>query len=106
MFASRDSAVIDALDDAHARVGAAQRDLLELIAQADRGEAWVDQGARDMAHWVSIRYGVSCWKARRWIAAAYALETLLQVARALEDGVLGLDKVVELTRFASPETES
>lgn len=94
------------MDAAYARVGAAQRELLELIAQADRSDTWVDQGARDMAHWVSIRYGVSCWKARRWIAAAYALETLPGVADALTAGELGIDKVVELTRFATAETES
>ena len=106
MFASAVPAVVSALDAAHARVGAAQRRMLALLARADGAEAWVDQGARDMAHFVSIRYGISAWKARRWIAAAHALEQLPQVAAALEEGALSLDKVVELTRFATPEDES
>ena len=29
-----------------------------------------------MAHWLKMRYGISDWKARRWIAAAHALESL------------------------------
>jgi hypothetical protein len=95
-----------AIDAAHARTCAAQRDLLALIADADRGGIWRDSGARDTAHWLSIRFGLSWWKAHRWIAAAHALETLPRLADALSAGVLGIDKVVELCRFATPETEA
>jgi hypothetical protein len=77
-----------------------------LIAQADRRKSWVDVGARDTAHWLSMRYGISYWKAQRWIAAAHALESLPSVAGALASGELHMDKAVELTRFATPETES
>ena len=61
--------------------------------------------ARDFAHWLSIRYGVSWWKADRWIHAANALHGLPGIAAALEAGTLGIDKVVELSRFATPDTE-
>jgi hypothetical protein len=80
--------------------------MLRLIAQADRRKSWVDVGARDTAHWLSMRYGISYWKAQRWIAAAHALESLPHVADALASGELHMDKAVELTRFATPETES
>jgi hypothetical protein len=53
-----------------------------------------------------MRYGISSWKAHRWIACAYALERLPRIAAAFANGVLGVDKVVELTRFATAETES
>jgi hypothetical protein len=53
-----------------------------------------------------MRYGISCWKANRWIAAAHALERLPRLSDALASGGLGLDKVVELTRFASTEKEA
>jgi Domain of unknown function (DUF222)/HNH endonuclease len=79
--------------------------LFGLIAQADRSEMWEDWGARDTAHWLSMRYGISDWKARRWIAAAHALEALPLISQAFSSGELGIDKVVELTRFATPETE-
>jgi hypothetical protein len=95
-----------AIDAAHARTCAAQRELLALIADADRGAIWRDSGARDTAHWLSIRFGLSWWKAHRWIAAAHALETLPRLADALSAGVLGVDKVVEVCRFATLETEA
>ena len=100
------SPLIDDVDAAHARACRAQRELLCLIAEVDRSEAWGESGARDTAHWLSMRYGISGWKAYRWIAAAHALEGLPRLSDALAGGELGIDKVVELTRFASPATES
>jgi hypothetical protein len=97
--------LIAAADVANARAGAAQADLLSLIAEIDRTEAWQGDGARDVAHWVGMRYGISAWKAHRWVAAGHALAELTATADALESGALGIDKVVELTRFATPETE-
>lgn len=101
-----DAALVDALDGANAEVGSAQLRVLSLIAEVDRREAWRGDGARDVVHWVSMRYGVSAWKARRWVAAAHALDGLPRIAEALETGELGLDKVVELTRFATGATEA
>jgi hypothetical protein len=95
-----------ALDGANADVGRAQRRLLHLIVAADRGEMWRDSGARDTAHWLAIRYGISEWKARRWVAAAHALEGLPLIADAFERGELGIDKVAELARFATPDDEA
>jgi hypothetical protein len=100
------AALVTAMDAVHARIGQAQRELLGLIEEADRLEAWRAEGARDTAHWLSMRYGISCWKAQRWIVAAHALEGLPRLSVALECGDLGIDKVVELARFASAETEA
>jgi hypothetical protein len=97
---------IQALDSVHAEVSNAQRRLFELIVEVDRSEAWRDAGARDLAHWLSMRYGISQWKVTRWIASAHALDRLPQIDVAFSSGELGIDKVVELTRFATPETEA
>ena len=94
------------MDASHARTCAAQRGMLFAIAEADRRKHWEGSGARDMAHLLSIRYGISCWKAKRWVAAAHALEELPLLAQALSSGELGIDKVVELARFATPSTEA
>jgi hypothetical protein len=59
-----------------------------------------------MAHWLGMRHGISQWKARRWIAAAHALETLPDLSHAFSSGELGIDKVVELARFATFESEA
>src|ERR671911_3224439 len=106
MFEGATHPLTAALDSANAGVGRMQRQMLRLIADADRLEIWRDCGARDTAHWLAIRYGISEWKSRRWIAAGHALENLPLIAEALEQGALGIDKVVELTRFATPETEA
>jgi hypothetical protein len=100
-----DDGLIGVADALNRHIAAAQVALLGVIAEVDRRRAWQDSGARDLAHWLSIRYGMSWWKADRWIRAAAALNDLPGVADALETGVLGIDKVVELCRFATPETE-
>src|SRR6266496_6854466 len=94
------------MDAANRRICLAQRELFEFIAEVDRRELWRDDGARDMAHWLWMRYGISDWKARRWIAAAHALEGLPRISEAFSSGALGIDKVVELARFAGPKTEA
>lgn len=98
--------LVGQLDDAHADICEAQRRLLRLIAEADRRRVWHNSGARDLAHWLSMRQGISQWKARRWIASAHALEGLGRLSEAFSRGELGIDKVVELTRFATPATEA
>ena len=100
-----DDGLVSVADAVNRHIGAAQVALLGVIAEIDRRGAWRDSGARDFAHWLSIRYGVSWWKADRWIHAANALHGLPGIAAALEAGTLGIDKVVELSRFATPDTE-
>jgi Domain of unknown function (DUF222) len=47
-----------------------------------------------------MQLDVSRWKAERWLRAGHALDRLPATADALERGDLGIDKVVELARFA------
>jgi hypothetical protein len=100
-----DESVTAGMDASHRSACTAQRSLLSFIAEADRRELWRNDGARDMCHWLWMRYGISDWKARRWIDSARALERLPHISSAFAEGALGIDKVVELTRFASPESE-
>ena len=101
-----DVELLERADSVWANVGRSQHELLVLLREIGRRAAWRCDGAQDLPHWVSIRYGVSAWKASRWVAAADALASLPRVSEALSSGALGLDQVVELTRFATPETES
>jgi hypothetical protein len=57
--------LIEGMDAVHRRIRGSQVELFGLIAQLDRCEGWRDEGARDMAHWLWMRYGMSDWKARR-----------------------------------------
>src|SRR6266511_2476117 len=100
-----DDGLIRVADALNRHIAAAQVALLRVIAELDRRRAWQDSGARDLAHWLSIRFGMSWWKADRWINAAAALEDLPAITEALETGAVGIDKAVELCRFATAETE-
>jgi hypothetical protein len=97
--------LIHALDAFHGRISESQRGFFSLLAEADEQELWRDEGARDTAHWVSMRYGIGWWKADRWVNAAHALERLPKISAAFASGRLSIDKVVELARFATPERE-
>jgi hypothetical protein len=88
-------------------VGACQLELLRQIAKLpDAEHHWERWGARDGAHWLAMRMGISYWKASRMLGAAAALEALPRLGRALKDGTLGLDKVLELARFATASDEA
>jgi hypothetical protein len=93
------------IDRAHAELGRAHERFLQLVAEVDRRGAWANDGARDLAQWLWMRYGVSDWKARRFIDAAAALPQLPAISGALARGELGIDKTIELTRFATFENE-
>jgi hypothetical protein len=99
------TSLVAEIDELHRRISSDHVELFRALAELDRAGAWKDSGARDVASWVAIRYGVSEWKARRWLQAAHALETLPALRDALDDGRLGVDKVVELARFAEFDTE-
>src|SRR5919109_4014265 len=100
------SELIRAMDVAHAGICSGYVRLFSLIAMVDRLELWASDGAQDTAHWVSMRYGVSWWKADRWVTCALALEGLPRIREALARGELSVDQAVELSRLATPETES
>jgi hypothetical protein len=99
-------ALVARADRAHRAVGRAQLELLRAIGHLDRSGAWEGAEVSSCAHWVQLRYGISAWKAQRWVSAARALQILPVVSEALETGELGVDKAVELTRFATPGTEA
>jgi hypothetical protein len=97
--------VVARIDLLHAGISAAQRELLHNVVAFDNSGRWQHDGCRDVAQWLSGRLGISTWAAQRWVTAAHALERLPLISDALEAGTLGLDKVVELARFATPDTE-
>ena len=84
--APSDDALTRGLDALHVLICRAQRDLFLLVAEADRRRLWEGDGARDMAHWLWMRYGVSDWKARRWIVASHVLGSLPLTTEAFLSG--------------------
>lgn len=100
------ASLIDDVRRLHQQISRQQRELLTSLATLEQRKAWLDDGARDMAHWVSMQLGISHWKASRWLSAGRALEELPATATALGAGDLSIDKVVELTRLATPSREA
>lgn len=85
--------------------GAADLEQLRWMASWDNAELWRSDGAKSTGEWIATHFGISRWKANRMINAGHALKDLPLISAALANGALSLDKVVELTRFATPETE-
>ena len=100
------SSLIDDVRQLRAEISRSQRELLLQLAALEAREAWLEDGARDMPHWVSMQLGISYWKASRWVAAGKMLSELPVISSAFERGDLSLDKVVELTRLATPGREA
>ena len=103
--ARTDDEIAEAIFRANARACAAHADMLRLLAEADRREFGERTEAQDMAAWVGINLGISWWQADRLVKTARALESLPLLRSALATGELGIEKVVELSRFATPEEE-
>ena len=93
------------LDSSYVAICAAGRDLLRAVRAIDLEGSWKHDGCADMAMWLAGHLRLTRFKAARYVDAAHALERLPKIAAALEAGELDLDRVVELTRFATPENE-
>jgi len=94
------------LDLTQCSIGAAQREQLRAIAHIDALQIWEDWGAHSSEHWLSMHMGISNYRASKLLDTALALEHLRLISDALARGLLGLDKVLELSRFATEETEA
>jgi hypothetical protein len=95
----------DKLDELNAHIGEAHLVQLRTILEAQSSGAWLDDGLDGFPLWVALRCDVTVYKARRMIAAARKLDQLPLIADALGSGSLGLDKVLELSRFVTPEKQ-
>jgi Domain of unknown function (DUF222)/HNH endonuclease len=87
------------------QISRAQHRLLRILTELDRRGIWHDAGAHDMAHWVGNAFGLSRYRAARWLDAGRSLQELPRIAEAFEQGDLSVYKVEELARFATPEEE-
>jgi hypothetical protein len=98
-------ALISRVHELHRVISTAQRELLSCLARLESSETWLDDGAHDVAHWISMQLGVSRWKAERWVSAGRTLRELPHTASSFASGELGIDKVVGLRRFATADDE-
>lgn len=97
--------VLEGLHKVHAEVNSAQRELLRWIRACDESRLFIERDCRDTVHFIALELGITLFKARRMLACSYLIDELPTIERYLVDGVLSLDKVIELVRLATPETE-
>jgi hypothetical protein len=95
------SALIMGLYYGSAEVGSAERRRLAHIHALSQRRVWREDDCKDMAQWVAQHLGIGTYKARKLVDCAAAIEDLPRISDALESGLLSIDKVVELTRFAT-----
>lgn len=88
-----------------AAAGVTDRKRLRYIKALSQRSVHLEDDCHDMVQWLSIHMGVGSYRARKMHACAFVIDDLPLISHALETAVLSLDKVVELTRFAIPETE-
>jgi hypothetical protein len=97
--------IVERVHGLNRAISGLQRQLLEALVQLEDMEIWQDDGAYSMTHWIGQQIGISGWKAERWLSSGRALRALPATAEAFSSGEIGIDKVVELTRFATREDE-
>ncbi|HEX3328161.1 MAG TPA: DUF222 domain-containing protein [Actinomycetota bacterium] len=100
-----DQELVESIGRLHAETSALQRSLLAFIREYDRRRLWERDGCRHMGQWLAGHLGVTVSEGLRWTTAAHALEHLPLISEAFEHGVLSFDKVLQLARFATADTE-
>jgi hypothetical protein len=100
-----DHELYEASDDARVAVGRWNRAHLQWIREFDKRELWANDGCHNVGQWVVAEFGITISQGLLRANAARTVECLPYIAGALEDGVLSLDKVVQLCRFATPKND-
>ncbi len=89
-----------------AHLSAAECRWLQLVAEFDRREAWLQWGCRTCAFWLSWKCGLDIRSAQEKLRVAHALEELPLVTEAFAAGTLSYSKVRAISRIATPENEA
>jgi hypothetical protein len=97
--------VVAGFDDISAAGNRVQLQAFAWIKRCQLRRVWIDDDCRDIYHWIALRMGITTYKARRWVACAWALERYPLFTEAFEQGLLSTDKLVELTRLADAVDE-
>jgi len=95
----------DRITELAACITIATAQLLALVAELDRREAWGDWGVKSCAHWLNWKCGIGIGAAREKVRVARALETLPAIRAAFAAGEVSYSKVRAMTRVATVETE-
>ncbi len=96
----------DRLVDVFGEVAAGLARACDLIAEADRGQEFLADGAPNMAQWLTARFGVEASFGRRLVMVAHRLQDLPTLRDRFASGGLSFDAVEVLSEFATSDTEA
>ncbi|HUC04116.1 MAG TPA: DUF222 domain-containing protein [Acidimicrobiales bacterium] len=88
-----------------AQVSAVLGEMLPILGELGRREAFRDDGATSLAAWTSGLLGVSEKTGRRWARLGESLWDFPKLTDGLRQGEVTLDKVEVAVALATPETE-
>jgi hypothetical protein len=80
--------------------------MVPIVGELERRQAFRAEGATSMAAWIGQRLGVSEATGRTYAQVAVALFDLPHLAQGLADGTVSLDKVQAAVQLATPETDA
>ena len=95
----------DSITELAACITVATAQLLALIAELDRREAWGEWGVKSCAHWLNWRCGIGLGAAREKVRVARALSSLPLISESFASGTVSYSKVRAMTRIATAENE-
>jgi hypothetical protein len=79
--------------------------MCEWLIDADLSQQFLADGARDLAQWVSARFGLRHSTAAQLVRVARRLEDLPRLRERFAAGDLSLDQVDAISKLATPDTE-
>jgi Domain of unknown function (DUF222) len=80
-------------------------EICEWLTDADLSQQFLADGARDLAQWVSARFGLRHSTAAQLVRVARRLQDLPLLRERFAAGELSLDQTDAISRLATPETE-
>jgi hypothetical protein len=87
-------------------IASRQGRLAAIAGEMDRRRTWEEDGASSFAAWLAERNGVSECTGRSLSRVGERLWDLPHLAKAFEDGEIGLDKVAAVVGTATPENDA
>lgn len=96
----------EALDHFAGLSAAGQARVCDLIAEVDRRQSWMTDGARNLTDWVAARLRIRHSTAAQLVSVSRRLVDLPLLSQRFAAGELSLDQVDAISTMATPQSEA
>jgi hypothetical protein len=94
------------LDDLFRLRAALEGHIVQLVGEAERRQAYRDDGATSAAAWMAERFELSMARARTMVHVAQKAWDIPQLVNAVQAGEISFDKLRAVSDVATPESEA